>query len=910
MSTALVIGASFGYLALLFGIAWWAERRGQNKRSLVANPWAYALSLAVYCTAWTYYGSVGRAAMSGIEFAAIYIGPTLLAPLWYVVLRKLIRISKMQRISSIADLVSARYGRSSWLGALVTVFCIVGIIPYISIQLKAVGSSFDLITAGPELAQRAPLLTDTTFYLTLGLAAFIILFGTRTLDATERHEGLVAAIAFESVVKLVAFLTVGLFVTYGLFNGFGDLFGKAERMPELQQLFTLQGDGGAVSWSALILLSMMAFLLLPRQFQVAVVENLDERHTQKAMWIFPLYLLLINLFVLPIAFAGRLLLDPAVDADTYVLSLPLANGANGLALLTYLGGFSAATGMIIVATIALSTMLSNNLLMPAMLSLPAYKERGQQPTGTLLLAVRRAGIVLILLLSYAYFRTVSSGAPLVSVGLVSFAAVVQFAPAVFGGIYWKRANRQGAVIGIVIGFAVWAYTLVVPGLIRSGALPLELSEQGLFGIAALKPQLLFGDMGLDPLTHAVFWSLLLNGAGFALGSLISVQDSKERNQAEVFVDVFKYARAYESSIVWKGTAQLSELRRLLANFIEPARAERALEQFARRNSIDLSSDSADPRLVTYVERVLSGIIGAASARIMVSNVVKEEEIRLEEVFDILRGSQQLMALNKELRRKSEELDHLTQELRRVNEDLRRSDELKDEFLYTVTHELRTPLTSIRALSEILHDNPDIDEAQRQQFLGTMVRETERLSRLIEQVLDLEKLESGKQKLNEGPVHLPTLVEEAVDSVGQLLRDKGISIQVDVQRNMRPILGDGDRIEQVMINLLGNAVKFCPEQGGRITVSCYYVDGEVKVHVTDNGPGVEPAIRKLIFDKFFQARQQHQRRNTSGSGLGLAICRNIVVLHGGRIWVESNGEQGARFSLTLPALSPKDQPEQA
>jgi len=905
MNTALVIGASFGYLALLFCIAWWAERRGQNKRSLVANPWTYALSLAVYCTAWTYYGSVGRAAVSGIEFAAIYIGPTLLAPLWYMVLRKLIRISKMQRISSIADLVSARYGRSSWLGALVTVFCIVGIIPYISIQLKAVGTSFDLITSGPLAMQATPLLTDTTFYLTLGLAVFIILFGTRTLDATERHEGLVTAIAFESVVKLVALLAVGLFVTYGLFNGFGDLFGRAAEVPELAQLFTLSDEGGPVSWSALILLSMMAFLLLPRQFQVAVVENLNERHTQKAMWIFPLYLLLINLFVLPIAFAGKLLLDGSVDADTYVLSLPLANGANGLALFTYLGGFSAATGMIIVATIALSTMLSNNLLMPVLLSLPAYKERGVQPKGGLLLAVRRAGIVLILLLAYIYFRTVSSSAPLVSVGLVSFAAVAQFAPAVFGGIYWKRANRHGAVIGIVLGFVVWTYTLVVPGLIRSGALSPELAEYGLFGIEALKPQLLFGDLGLDPLTHSVFWSLLLNGAGFVLGSLSFVQSSKERNQAEVFVDVFKYAKAYESSIVWKGTAQTSELRRLLANFVEPARADRALQQFAKRNSIDLASDSADPRLVTYVERVLSGIIGAASARIMVSNVVKEEEIQLEEVFDILRGSQQLMALNKELRRKSEELDALTQELRRVNQDLLKSDELKDEFLYTVTHELRTPLTSIRALSEILHDTPDIDEEQRQQFLATMVRETERLTRLIEQVLDLEKLESGKQKLNEGSILLPALIDEAVDSVGQLLRDKGISIQVDAQRNMRPILGDADRIEQVLINLLSNAVKFCPEQDGHITVSCYYVDNEVKVHVTDNGPGVEPASRKLIFDKFFQARQHHQRRNTSGSGLGLAICRNIVVLHGGRIWVESNTDQGARFSFTLPAISPTD-----
>jgi Na+/proline symporter/nitrogen-specific signal transduction histidine kinase len=911
MTPALVIGASFGYLALLFGIAYWAEKRGASKRGLVANPWTYAFSLAVYCTAWTYYGSVGRASVSGIEFVAIYIGPTLLAPLWFMVLRKLIRISKLQRITSIADLISARYGRSTWLGGLVTVFCVIGIIPYISIQLKAISTSFQLLvthnTALTADAGSQAYFTDTAFYIAIGLAVFTILFGTRTLDATERHEGLVAAIAFESVVKLVAFLAVGLFVTYGLFNGFTDIFERAANDPAMVKLFTLPAESGPTTWISLVMLSMMAFLFLPRQFQVAVVENLSERHTDKAMWMFPLYLLLINLFVLPIAFAGLLTFGgTGVDADTYVLSLPLANNADGLALFTYIGGFSAATSMIIVATIALSTMLSNNLVMPILLSIPAYRNAQVQHSGTILLITRRFGIVLILLMAYAYYQGVSSVMPLVSIGLVSFAAVAQFAPAVLGGIYWKRATKEGAFIGITLGFAVWLFTLSVPGLIRSGMLPMTLANEGLFGIAALKPQLLFGDLGLDPLTHSVFWSLFLNLIGYVGGSLFVEQTGKERNQAEVFVDVFKYAKAYENSIIWKGTAYVSELRRLLGNFIQPERADRALQQFAKRNSIDLdAAEKADPRLVTYVERVLSGIIGAASARIMVSSVVKEEEIRMEEVFDILRGSQQLMALNKELRRKSEELDALTQELRKVNQDLLRSDELKDEFLYTVTHELRTPLTSIRALSEILHDTPDIDEEQRQQFLATMVRETERLTRLIEQVLDLEKLESGKQKLNEESILLPALIDEAVDSVGQLLRDKGISIQVDAQRNMRPILGDADRIEQVLINLLSNAVKFCPEEEGHITVSCYYVDNEVKVHVTDNGPGVEPASRKLIFDKFFQARQHHQRRNTSGSGLGLAICRNIVVLHGGRIWVESNTDQGARFSFTLPAISPTD-----
>jgi signal transduction histidine kinase/Na+/proline symporter len=904
MGEGLVIGSAVVYLGLLFGIAWWTERRGTTAQRLLRSPSIYALSMAVYCTAWTYFGSVGRAATDGIEALAIYIGATAMAFLFVPVLRKMVRVSRTLRITSLADLISTRYGKNFSVAIAVTLLCVVGIIPYIALQLKAVTQAIDLITEPGS--QRSWLLADGALLVTVLLCVFLLVFGARSVDATEKHDGMVVAVAFESLVKLVAILLVGGFVTFGLFQGFGDLFAQASSRPELRELFTLRHDDLDGSWTGTMLLACGSLLLLPRQFQVSVIENVNEQHIAKATWLFPLYLLLINLFVLPLALGGRLLLDPSIPGDTYILALPMAHGHEVLGLITFLGGFSAATGMILVETIALGTMLSNNVAMPFLLKARDFRTDRTDRLSSTVLFTRRMSIILILAAAYLYARTIAQHATLVSIGLVSFVAVIQLTPAVFGGLYWRSGSQRGAMAGLVVGSALWVYTLVLPQLADAGLVPGQLITEGPWGIAWLKPYALLGMQGLDPLVHGLFWSLLVNMGLYILISLRDTLRSREAYYAEVFVNIDHHTEATGPSNVWRGTAYVPDLRALLINFIEPERVERSMGQFARRNNISLDGKGiADPRLVMWVERALSGIIGAASARIMVASVAKEEELTMEEVLGLLRGSQQLMSSNKDLRRQSDELDRLARALQEANEGLKRSDELKDEFLYTVTHELRTPLTSIRALSEILHDTPDIVEEQRQQFLATMVRETERLTRLIEQVLDLEKLESGKQKLNEGSILLPALIDEAVDSVGQLLRDKGISIQLDVQRNMRPILGDADRIEQVLINLLSNAVKFCPEEEGHITVSCYYVDNEVKVHVTDNGPGVEPASRKLIFDKFFQARQHHQRRNTSGSGLGLAICRNIVVLHGGRIWVESNTDQGARFSFTLPAISPTD-----
>jgi len=916
MNRLLVIGFSLGYLALLFGVAYAAERRLAERRSLVSNPYVYALSMAVYCTAWTFYGSVGRAASFGLEFVGIYLGPTLLAPAWWLVLRKIIRICRLQRLTSIADFISARYGKSASLGALVTVVSVLGTIPYISLQIKAIAASFDIMTRGPGAETTAPaglLGIGSALYTTAALAFFTIIFGVRSVEATERHEGMVLAVALESLVKLVAFLAVGIFVTFGLFHGFGDVFEKAAAVPALSRLFTLHGAGtSGPQWLTLLLLSVAAILVLPRQFQVSVVENVNEDHLRKAMWLFPLYLIIINLFVLPVAFGGALLYaGRGLDADTFVLALPLDAGHHGLALLTYLGGLSAASSMIIVETIALSVMMSNSLLMPLLVRIPTARAEGArwfEYLGQIALHSRRLAVVIVLLLAYGYYVLVGHLLPLVNIGLVSFAAVAQFVPVLLGGLYWKGGTRQGATAGILAGFLIWFFTLVLPTLTGPGMLPATLMSEGLFGLPGLRPFALFGLEGLDYLSHGLFWSWFFNVGLYVGVSLAGQPSALEQRQAGLFVDVFHYRTVFEgpAGAGWQGAAPLPDLRALLTGFLGKRRTSQALKTFADRfpdaHPSETVATEADPRLLAYAEKLLAGSIGPASARLLLASSVGVEEISFDNVVGILRESQQVLEANRQLQKQSRQLQRLTDQLQGAYDQLQELDQRKDEFLYTVTHELRTPLTSIRALSEILADNPDLDEEERHRFLGTIIKESERLSRLITLVLDLEKYESGQATLETGPLDVAELIHDALESVGQLVRDKQIQLDVRVPPGLPPLPGDRDRLMQVLVNLLSNAVKSCRADGtGRLGIEVAAPAGFLRLRIHDNGKGIDPAYHLLIFDKFFQARNQTTRK-PEGSGLGLAITKKIVELHAGRIWVESQPDQGASFSVELPVTS--------
>jgi Na+/proline symporter/signal transduction histidine kinase len=904
-----IVLASFAYLGVLFAIAYYGDKRADAGASIINSPTVYALSLAVYATSWTFYGSVGRAAVSGIGFLPIYLGPTLMTALWVIVLRKMIRISKANRITSIADFVAARYGKSALLGGLVTVVAVVGVVPYIALQLKAVSASVAVLLHYPHIlsmrADSGAFWSDTTLYIALLLALFTILFGTRHLDAAERHEGMVAAIAFESLVKLLAFLGVGLFVTFGMYHGFGDLFAQAQALPELQALLTVDNGAAGVtygSWASLIVLSMLSMLLLPRQFQIAVVENIDESHVNRAIWLLPLYLLVINIFVLPIAFAGIMQFSGGVDADTFVLTLPMSQQRQGLTLLVYLGGLSAATGMVIVESIALSTMLCNDLVMPLLLRFAPLGLNRRADLSGLLLNIRRAAIVLLMMLGYAYFRLAGEAYALVAIGLISFAAVAQFAPAMLGGMFWKNGTRDGALAGLLAGFLLWLYTLLLPSFAQSGWLPASFLDAGPFGIAWLKPRQLFGLVGLDPIEHALFWSMLVNVGAYVWVSLAGKPGAVERTQAILFVDVFRHGPGALGSRVWRGNASAEALRALMRRFLGAPKADEAFARFERvragRAAVP-GTQARDADLVQFMEIELAGAIGAASARAMMASVLDEEPLGLDEVMAILDETSQVIAYSRQLEHKSHQLEQASGELRAANARLLELDHMKDNFISTVSHELRTPLTSIRAFSEILRDHPQLAPAKRDSYLDIIIKESERLTRLINDVLDLAKIESGAALWRIERLDVRALIEESATASSELLREKGIGLDLRLAPGAAPVLADHDRLVQVMLNLLSNAAKFCDPRQGRVTVSLETGGGWVRVGVRDNGPGVLERDRDLIFQKFRQGGDALTGK-PQGTGLGLPISREIITHFGGKLWVEPGAPgAGALFVFTLP-----------
>lgn len=902
-----IVLVSFAYLCLLFAIAFYGDKRADQGRSLIASPYVYALSMTVYATAWTFYGSVGRAAADGMGFLPIYLGPTLMAVLWWICLRKIIRISKVHRITSLADFIGSRYGKSGLIAGLVTVIAVVGILPYISLQLKAISNSFGILAQYPSIAMpdqpsSVSIPQDTAFYVAIILAGFTIAFGTRELDASERHEGMVAAIAFESIVKLVAFLAVGLFVTFGIFDGFDDIFTRAHADERIRPLLVPFSDFASyANWAWLTLLSMLAVMFLPRQFQVAVIENVDEKHLRTAVWLFPLYMLAINVFVLPIAFGGLLRFPGGVDADTFVLTLPMSMQHTGLALLAFIGGLSAATGMVIVETIALATMVCNDLVMPVLLRIRRLRLHERTDLADLLLDIRRWAIVIIIMLGYFYFRLAGEAYALVSIGLISFAAVAQFAPAVLGGIYWRGATRAGALAGLCGGVTIWAYTLLLPAFARSGWLPDEFLTSGPFGIALLKPLELFGLAGLDQITHAMIWSMLVNVGLYVGISLVSRPSALEHRQAILFVDVFRRQRG--AYLYWRGTASAAGLQDLVGRFLGPERAQEEFERFAREHHKGpIAELRGEPEIAHFAERLLAGAVGASSARVLVATLVEEAPLALEDVMHILDETSQAIAYSHQLEKQSMELEAATRELRQANARLTELDRMKDDFISTVSHELRTPLTSIRALSEILHDNPELDREQRVRFLGIVIKESERLTRLINQVLDLARLEAGKSEWHAVAIDVAQVAEEAVAATSRLFEEKHIAVAVQVEPGLPHVHGDRDRLIQVMLNLLSNAVKFSPEATGRVRIVLHREGDDVRIDVTDNGIGIDQVHHESVFEKFRQVGDTMTEK-PAGSGLGLAICRQIVGHFGGRLWVTSSPGAGATFSFTLPRVAP-------
>ncbi|MFV8373361.1 ATP-binding protein [Flavobacterium sp. LB2P74] len=886
------------YLSILFYIAYWSEKRSHSKWT--NNPYIYSFSLAVYCTAWTYYGSIGVAAESGLSYLPIYLGPILIIPTWMIILKRIIRISRVNKISSIADFISLRYGNSRFLGALVTMICIVGILPYISLQLKSISETFHVVT---KTQSSDNIFTDTTTYVCMALALFASYYGTKYVDASEKRRGIVTAVAMESILKLVFFLIVGIYVTYFVFDGFDDIYQKAALLKDFDKKNTIGGITNGINWFFLCVLSMFAIFLLPRQFHTAIVENNKETHIRTAIWLFPLYLLLFNIFVFPIAWGGNILFEgKGHNSDTYSLLIPQLFDNNVLTVMVFLGGFSAAISMIIVSSISLATMLSNNLLIPYGF-IGSLENSSQKKNSKRIVNSRKIGIFSLIILAYAIYRIFILDYSLVSVGLVSFVVIAQLAPSFFGAIFWKRGSKYGAVTGIILGFLTCFYTLLIPyaiGITKSISLFIQ---EGPWGIELLKPFQLFGLDYLDPIPHAVFWSLLINILSYSAVSVSFKGNYRERNYAEMFVDIDKYITNHENAFVWKGTAYISDIQKVLLRFLGEDRTKRALTIFNLKYNIDRNITTADARFIKFAENLLTGHIGTASAKILISSVVKEDKISLPEVLRILEESKENIIINKKLTDTSNELKKISEQLKNANLELVKKDIQKDEFLDTVTHELRTPITAIRAASEILHDDDDIPEELRKQFLQNIISESDRLNRLIDKILDLEKFETGKQKIYLSKNNITKTIKNTLDSLQQLIKNKNISVEFDNSNKVIKAFYDEERIIQVIHNLLSNAIKFCSDTDGKIILSILEKETAIEVKIHNNGKLIKAEEAEAIFDKFYQSRNQNIKKPI-GSGLGLAICKQIIEHHKGNIWSENNVTDGATFIFTLPNYNTK------
>ena len=660
-----VIVIALAYIGFLFLVASYGDRRHDLVRGSRARLLIYPLSLAIYCTSWTFFGSVGVAARTGFDFLTIYIGPMLMVGLAYPLIIRIVRLAKGQNITSIADFIAARYGKSQAVAATVALIAIVGMIPYIALQLKAVSASVSTILADTTAGGAAqPLLGDIALFVALLMAAFAVLFGTRHIDATEHQDGLMLAIATESIIKLVTFLAVGVFVTFVLFQGPVALFASALRQPQTAAVLT--STPPVANFLAMTVLSLFAIILLPRQFHVAVVENHSEAEIRRAAWLFPAYLVLINLFVMPIAMAGLLKFPGgSTDGDMFVLALPLLAHSELFTLIAFIGGLSAATAMVIVESVALAIMVSNDIVMPFILKRRAAQAAAPHDAGAELLTVRRIAIFAILLLAYIYYRS-AGPAQLASIGLLSFAAIAQLTPAFFGGLIWRRGTATGAIAGMTAGILVWAYTLLLPSIADAGMVGEHILSAGPFGLAWLRPQALFG-LDLPPLVHGVVLSLLANIALYIGCSFARRPSAIERVQADVFVPTSLTPMA-PSFRLRRASVTVEELTATIARYLGEERTRESFRSFAASRRVSLEPQAeADFPLLQYGEYLLASAIGAASSRLVLSLLLRKRTVSTKAALKLLDDANAAIHYNREILQTA--LDHVRQGIAVFDKDL-------------------------------------------------------------------------------------------------------------------------------------------------------------------------------------------------------------------------------------------------
>ena len=888
MSFNALVVVSMCYVTLLFAVAYLAERRAAEGHSnWLHSPWIYTLSLSIYCTAWTFYGAVGYAARSGLEFVTIYLGPTLVMVGWWWILRRLVRIGRAQRVTSIADLISSRFGKSTQIGMIVTVISVIAGTPYIALQLQSVTLSFAVFAQLEGASWQQAELTLTAMWVAIGLVVFTVLFGTRNLNANERHHGIVMAIAVEAVVKLLALVAVGVFVVWGVAGGPGAMMARIDA----SDIVLWDQDGSR--WISLIFLSAAAFICLPRMFQVLVVENADERHLHVASWAFPLYLFLMSLFVVPIAVVGLDLLPAGSNPDLFVLTVPLSQGQGGLAVLSFLGGFSSATSMVIVATIALATMVSNHIVVPLWLKRQAHEQAVMSgDVRYVILLSRRLSIAGILALGFFYYRLSGGGTALAAIGLISFTGAVQILPAMMGGIFWRGATGIGAAAGLLTGLTVWMWTLFLPSFGSDAIISQSVMEAGLFGLSWLRPQALFGITGIDPLVHGIMWSMLLNTVMFIACSLVTFPGPLERLQGAQFVNVFEHSSAAPA---WTSAATGAEDLLIMAQRIMGSTEAQAIfEQEAIRQGKVGYLPEATPEFIERLERELAGSVGAATAHAMIGQLIGGSSVSVEDLIAVADEAAQILEYSNRLEAKSNEQERTARALRDANTKLTALSIQKDAFLSQISHELRTPMTSIRSFSEILREG-EASDAELGRYAGIIHDEAVRLTRLLDDLLDLSVLENGQVVLREQTGLLSDLLDRAVSATG--LHDGVLEVDRDRASEDISLTADLDRLAQVFINLISNARKYCDAKRPKLIIKVSPSGHTYAVDFIDNGSGIAVENQELIFEKFSRVADESK---AGGAGLGLAICREIMHRLGGDVTYLATAN-GAAFRVTLPKV---------
>ena len=644
IDTWLITILSIGYLCLLFLVAY--KGQNQSPEQWRCKPWVYSFSLAVSCTSWAFYGTVGQGATTGAWLAPIYIGTILCLVFAWPMLMKMLKIIKRQNLTSIADFIAFRYDRSPKIAITVALIALVGTVPYIALQLRAISTSFDLLTGTFQSG------ISTAFVVTIVLIVFSIFFGTRQIAASKQNQGLVLAIAFSSVVKLIALTAVGIFATFFVFDGFADL---ATQQQQNEQLFT---DHNSVYLSvAQAILGAITIFVLPQQFHMMMIENHHPQELKTARWLFPVYFILINIFVLPIAIAGLITFPGgSVDADTYVLTLPLFFQQAWLGVLVYIGGLAAATSMVIVSAIVLSTMISTEVITPLTLKFKYFSKAGAPQFSGLLLKQRRFAITAILLFAFAFERSINQQSHLASIGLLSFVLLSQFAPAIIGALYWRKANGKGALTGLIVGSVMWFFTLFLPIVAPN----LAWVENGIFGVAWLKPTALLGIDFLDLTSHGVFYSLISNIACFVLVSLLTHRSLGEKLQADIFIS--KSQRKHERNL------STEDLYSLLLRFIDKNAAD-ALLKIAKSNQAAQSNNNVDAiNLIEYTRLQLSGVLGSASTRMVMKAASTSEKMPLEDVVSIVDEANEMFRFNRELLQSG--VENIEQGISVVDADMR------------------------------------------------------------------------------------------------------------------------------------------------------------------------------------------------------------------------------------------------